>query len=121
MYPVSYEADAAIEGRNRLTTFFRYFVAIPWVIVAALYGFAASIAAFIAWFALVFTGRYPEGLYNFNAGFLRFITRTNGFCWLLTDGVIRRVSWLRPLFGLKRVAVQRRVEGVPPAANTGIA
>lgn len=23
-------------------------------------------------------------------------------CWALTDGLIRRVAWLRPLFGLKR-------------------
>ena len=85
MYPISYEADAAIEGRNRLTTFFRYFVAIPWVIVAALYSIGASVAAIIAWFAIVFTGRYPEGLYNFNAGFLRMISRVNGFHYLLSD------------------------------------
>jgi len=85
MYPVSYEADAALEGRNRLTTFFRYLVVIPWAIVAALYAIAAEIAAVIAWFAIVFTGRYPEGLYNFNAGFLRMSTRVNGFYYLLTD------------------------------------
>ena len=46
---------------------------------------AAEIAAVIAWFAIVFTGRYPEGLYNFNAGFLRMATRVNGFYYLLTD------------------------------------
>jgi uncharacterized protein DUF4389 len=85
MYPVSYEADAALEGRNRLTTFFRYIVSIPWMIVAGLYGIVAEIAAFIAWFAIVFTGRYPEGLYNFNAGYLRMATRANGFLYLLTD------------------------------------
>jgi hypothetical protein len=85
MYPISYEADPALEGRNRLTTFFRYIVAIPWLIVAAIYGFVAQIAAVIAWFAIVFTGRYPEGLYNFNVGYLRMISRVNGFEYLLTD------------------------------------
>jgi hypothetical protein len=85
MYPVSFDADPALEGRNRLTTFFRYIVAIPWLIVAALYGFVAEICAIIAWFAIVFTGRYPEGLYNFNAGFLRMSARTNSFTYLLTD------------------------------------
>jgi hypothetical protein len=45
----------------------------------------AYIAAFIAWFALVFTGRYPEGLYNFNAKALRMATRTNSFYLLATD------------------------------------
>ena len=85
MYPVSYDADYPGDGRNRLTTFFRYFVAIPWLIVAAIYGFIASFAVFFAWFALVFTARYPEGLYNFVAGFLRFSSRVNAFILLATD------------------------------------
>ena len=85
MYPVSYAADYQAEGRNRLTTFFRGIVVIPWHIVAALYGIAAQIAAIIAWFAIVFTGRYPEGLYNFNVGFLRMATRVNSFYYLMTD------------------------------------
>jgi hypothetical protein len=84
MYPVSYEADYA-EKRNRLTTFFRYFVAIPWQLVAYFYGLAGYIAAFIAWFAILFTGRYPQGLYDFVAGYLRMQTRTNAFGALLTD------------------------------------
>ena len=58
---------------------------IPWHIVAGLYAFVAQIAAFFAWFAIIFTGRYPEGLYNFNAGFLRMQGRVNGFYYLLTD------------------------------------
>ena len=85
MYPVSYEADPALEGRNRLTSFFRYIVAIPWLIVAYVYGLVAEIAAIIAWFAIVFTGKYPEGLYNFTAGYLRMSSRTNSFMYLLTD------------------------------------
>ena len=85
MYPISYDAEPALDGRNRLTTFFRYIVAIPWLIVAAIYGFVAQIAAVIAWFAIVFTGKYPEGLYNFNVGYLRMISRVNGFEYLLTD------------------------------------
>jgi hypothetical protein len=85
MYPVSYEADNPGDGRNRLTTFFRSLVVIPWMIVAALYGFVASIAVVIAWFALVFTGRYPEGLYNFVAGYVRMIGRVNAFYYLATD------------------------------------
>jgi hypothetical protein len=49
------------------------------------YGILAEIVAIIAWFAIVFTGRYPEGLYNFNAGYLRMTSRTNSFLYLLTD------------------------------------
>ena len=92
LYPVTYEADY-LKERNRLTTFFRYIVAIPWIIVAYVYAIAASVVVFIAWFALVFTGRYPEGMYNFVGGILRFSMRVNAFLYLQTD------EW--PSFGLK--------------------
>jgi len=85
MYPVSYAADPALEGRNRLTSFFRIIVSLPWYIVASIYGWVAEIAAIIAWFAIVFTGRYPEGIYNFNAGYLRMYSRTYSFMHLMTD------------------------------------
>jgi Domain of unknown function (DUF4389) len=85
MYPVTYQADHQGEGRNRLTTFFRGLVAIPWFIVAALYGIAAFVAIVIAWFALVFTARYPDGLYNFVAGYVRMVSRVNAFYYLATD------------------------------------
>ena len=85
MYPVTYQADYQGEGRNRLTTFFRGLVALPWFFVAALYGFAATFAIFFAWFALVFTGRYPGGLYNFVAGYVRMASRVNAFYYLATD------------------------------------
>jgi hypothetical protein len=92
VYPVSFAADPALEGRNRLTTFFRALVSIPWLIVVSLYGIIAQTLAVIAWFAIVFTGRYPQGLYNFNAGFVRAYARIQGFYYLMTD------EW--PPFGL---------------------
>jgi Domain of unknown function (DUF4389) len=84
MYPISYEADYVRE-RNRLTTFFRLILAIPWIIVAYIYEIVAFIVVVIAWFALVILGRYPEWAYNFNAGVLRYCTRF--FAWgdLQTD------------------------------------
>jgi hypothetical protein len=85
MYPISYGADPALEGRNRLTTFFRYIVAIPWLIVAWIYGIVAQIAAVVAWFAILFTGRYPDGIYDFNAGYLRMYSRTYSFLHLMSD------------------------------------
>src|SRR5215813_5419697 len=85
MYPVSYEADPALEGRNRLTVALRFLWAIPVQIVQYFYAIVAEICAVIAWFAIVFTGRYPEGLYNFNAGYLRMSNRVNSYYYLLTD------------------------------------
>jgi hypothetical protein len=84
-YPIAFAADYAGEGRNRLTTFFRYFVAIPWAIAGFAYLVAAAVLAIVAWFALAVTGRYPEGLYRFNAKAVRMIARVNGFQLLLSD------------------------------------
>jgi hypothetical protein len=106
MYPISYEADAVLEGRSRLKTFFRGLLVIPWHIVVTLYSIAATVAVVIAWFAIVFTGRYPEGLYNFNAGFLRMATRVNGFYYLLND------EW--PPFGGEEAPGYPVRVGVPP-------
>lgn len=83
-YPVTFEADY-VESRNRLTTFFRLILAIPLAIWAALYGIVAYLAVLVAWFAIVITGRYPEGLYDFVADFTRFYTRVLAYTYLLSD------------------------------------
>lgn len=110
MYPISYEADPVLEGRSRLKTFFRYILIIPWHFVASLYGIVAFFAAVIAWFAIVFTGRYPKGLYDFNAGFLRMVTRVNGFYYLLND------EW--PPFGGEEGSSYPVRVGVPQPLDT---
>jgi hypothetical protein len=74
-----------VEKRSRLTTFFRLLLAIPHFIVLYFWGLIAGIAVIIAWFALLFTGRYPQGLYDFVAGFLRYTTAVYGYASLLTD------------------------------------
>jgi hypothetical protein len=83
-YPVTFKADY-VEKRSRLTTFFRVLLAIPHVIFLYFYGLAAGVVVIIAWFALLFTGRYPQGMYDFVAGSLRYSTRVYGYLWLLTD------------------------------------
>jgi hypothetical protein len=92
MYPVRYEADF-IEPQNRAKAFFRWVLVIPWLIVGTIYSIGAQIVAVIAWFALLFTGRYPQGLYDFQAGFLRFSGRLNAYAWLQTE------EW--PPFGME--------------------
>jgi len=83
-YPVGYECDFVAE-RSRLTTFFRYFLAIPPILVGIIWIFAGAFAVVVAWFALLFTGRYPEGLYNIALGVNRYFTRVQGYMRLLTD------------------------------------
>ncbi len=83
-YPVTFEADY-VERRNRLTAFFRLILAIPVAIVLYVYAIVAGFAILFAWFAIVFTARYPRGLYDFVAGFLRFLTRVTAYTALLCD------------------------------------
>jgi hypothetical protein len=83
-YPVTFEADY-VERRSRLSTFFRLILVIPHAIVLIFYAFAAYVVIVIAWFALLFTGRWPRGMYDFVAGFWRYATAVNGYLYLLTD------------------------------------
>ena len=84
MNPISYDADYNVEA-NRLTTFFRLIIVIPWAIWATLWGIAALFVVFISWFALLFTARYPQGLYDFVAGYIRLSARVFAYASLLTD------------------------------------
>lgn len=84
MYPVAYQADH-VEPQSRLITFFRGLLVIPWLFVGIFWGLGALVCTIGAWFAIVFTGRYPQGLYDFNAKAHRYTTRVNGFYYLLTD------------------------------------
>jgi uncharacterized protein DUF4389 len=84
VYPLTYEADY-VERRNRWRTGFRLLLAVPWLIIANVYLLGAMIVAFLAWFAIVFTGRYPRGLYDFMAGVMRFYARVNGWVLLQVD------------------------------------
>ena len=83
-YPVTFESDY-VEPRSRLTTFFRLLLVIPHLVVAALWGIAVFVVVVIAWFALLITGSWPAGMYDFTAGFLRYYTRIHGYLFLLAD------------------------------------
>lgn len=109
LYPVIFEADYVRE-RNRLTTFFRLIVAIPWMIVAYVYGIVLSVLVLIAWIAVIILGRYPVGLYDLVGGFLRYQMRVTAFVYLQTD------EW--PAFGISDdPGYPVRIRYAPPAAR----
>jgi hypothetical protein len=83
-YPVTFEADY-VERRSRLTALFRLVLIIPLAIWLYFYEIINKIAVAIAWFAIVITGRYPQGLYDFVAGYTRFLARVTAYGALLCD------------------------------------
>lgn len=109
MYPIAYEADFNPEP-NRWTTFFRLFLAIPWLIVAYVYLIVVFFTHIFAWVAVVILGRYPQWLYDFNAGVLRFLVRFYAWAYLQTD------AW--PPFGIADDdSYPIRVKVAPPAES----
>jgi hypothetical protein len=84
MYPISYEADFN-PTPNRWTTFFRLILAIPWLVVATFWGILFLFTHLFAWVAIIVLGRYPQWLYEFNSGVVRFSIRTSAWIYLQTD------------------------------------
>ena len=65
--------------RSRWTVFFRLILAIPHLIVVALWGIAAALVSIIIWIALVFEGRAPESLQRFVASYVRYSVQVSGY------------------------------------------
>lgn len=70
---------------NRLLPFVKWFLALPHYVVLLFLGIAAFVALILAFFAVLFTGRWPEGMRRFVVGVTRWSTRVQVYIGLLTD------------------------------------
>jgi hypothetical protein len=68
---------------NRWLPLVKWFLAIPHYIVLFFLWIAAVVVAIIVWFAILFTGRYPRGLFDFIEGVFRWQNRVVGYAWIL--------------------------------------
>jgi hypothetical protein len=108
-YPVTVQVTPATEDRNRLTTAFRFFLALPHIILVggpAVAGFAVRgwwqegwgwstsggilglfvwLAVVVMWFVIILTARHPDGLRDFAAWYLRWRVRAMAYLMLLRD------------------------------------
>ncbi len=73
----------AKQGLNRWLPLVKWFLAIPHYIVLIFLGLAAIVSVIIAWFAILFTGRYPRGLFDFIVGVMRWANRVTAYAFVL--------------------------------------
>jgi hypothetical protein len=80
---LDYDYPDAKRDLNRWLPLVKWFLAIPHFIVLIFLYIAAIVAAVAAWFAIVFTGRYPRGIFDFVQGVLRWHNRVAAYALVL--------------------------------------
>jgi uncharacterized protein DUF4389 len=70
---------------NRWLPLVKWLLAIPHVIVLYVLYLAVFVVVIIAWFAVLFTGKWPEGMRNFVVGVFRWSIRVTAYTGFLVD------------------------------------
>ncbi len=83
-YPVNLDVEYP-ERLSRVLIFFKWLLIFPQFIMIYLLMSAWYFTAFISWFAILFTGRYPRSLFDFAVGVYRWAWRVNAYVYLLRD------------------------------------
>jgi len=73
----------AQQGLNRWLPLVKWLLAIPHYVLLVFLWFAALVAVIVAWFVILFTGRYPKGLFDFVLGVFRWTNRVVGYAFVL--------------------------------------
>src|SRR5919199_3524087 len=73
----------AREGLNRWLPLVKWLLAIPHYIVLVFLDIPAVVVVIIAWFAILFTGRYPREIFDYVEGVIRWHNRVVGYAWIL--------------------------------------
>jgi hypothetical protein len=77
--------EPQLEDRNRLTVFFRAILVFPHMLMLGFLGIGVMFVMVYAFFAVLFTQRWPEGARSFVVGYFRWNSRAMGYYYLLTD------------------------------------
>jgi hypothetical protein len=68
---------------NRWMPLVKWLLAIPHYVILIILWLFALVAIVVAWFAILITGRYPRGLFNYVVGLLRWSIRVSAYMYLL--------------------------------------
>jgi hypothetical protein len=84
-YPAALTIAEPAAPRDRLTVGLRLILAIPHFIVLFFVSCAWWVTTIIAWFVILLTGAYPQGLFEFGAGALQWFVRVEAYVLLMID------------------------------------
>ena len=84
---LDYDYPDASRDLNRWLPLVKWLLAIPHFVVLFFLWIAAVLAVVAAWFAILFTGRYPRSLFAFVEGVLRWTQRVVAYAFLLVTDV----------------------------------
>jgi len=80
---LDYDYPDSRRDLNRWLPLVKWLLAIPHFVVLVFLWLAAIVAVVAAWFAIVFTGRYPRGIFEFVEGVMRWTQRVVAYAFLL--------------------------------------
>jgi Domain of unknown function (DUF4389) len=83
-YPVRLDVDYP-DRLSRLLIFVKWLLAVPHYIALFFLAIGAYVVIVISWFAVIITGRYPQGMFDYIVGFLRWGVRVSAYVFLMTD------------------------------------
>jgi hypothetical protein len=83
-YPVEYDIAYPAE-LNRWLPLIKWLLVIPNLIVFIFVAIAAAVVQIMAFFAILFTGKYPRSWFDFSVGCMRWGQRLNAYMYLMTD------------------------------------
>jgi hypothetical protein len=80
---LDFEYPDAKQDLNRWLPLVKWLLAIPHFIILFFLGIAVFFVVIVAWFVILFTGRYPQSLFRFVEGFLRWSNRVIAYAIVL--------------------------------------
>jgi hypothetical protein len=80
---LDYDYPDVSRDLNRWLPLVKWLLAIPHFVVLVFLWIAALLAVVVAWFAILFTGRYPRSVFTFVEGVLRWTQRVVAYAFLL--------------------------------------
>jgi hypothetical protein len=83
-YPLNFDVEYP-EGLNRWLPLVKWLLILPQALIVYVLAMVAYVLVLIAFFAILFTRKYPQGMFDFVAGFYRWNANVAAYSFLMRD------------------------------------